>query len=123
MLNIAQLLRSFRSAARGIAVTHAEEQNFRVQTVFALCSLALGIIFRLHAIEYALLIIAITLVLVGEMLNTALERFIDIIHPRVSHYVRDLKDILAGIVLLCSFASILIGMLIFLPRIIALVIY
>jgi diacylglycerol kinase len=65
--------------------------------------------------EQGLIILAVALVLALELANTALERVMDILKPRVHPYARVIKDMMAGAVLLTSLAAIAIAIVIFLP--------
>jgi len=94
-----------------------EENNFRIQIVLAIFVVVLMFFFNLSSIERGLLVLMILIVLVLEMLNSVIERFIDVLKPRVHTYVRDMKDIAAGSVLLASIGAILIGIIIFYPHI------
>lgn len=69
----------------------------------------------LSRVENAILIFSIILVLGFELINTALERVMDILKPRVHPYARVVKDVMAGAVLMVSFGSLCIGIYIFSP--------
>jgi diacylglycerol kinase len=115
MFDIKKLFKSFTYALKGIRVVVREEQNFRVQLLAAVVVVAAMFILRLRVTEKALLTLAIVLVLVLELVNSIFERMVDILKPRIHHYVEDIKDIMAGTVLVASFGAFLIGVLIFWP--------
>lgn len=75
----------------------------------------LMIFFPLSGLERALILLSIVLVLTLELANTALERVMDILKPRIHPYARVIKDVMAGSVLLASLAALAIGIAIFLP--------
>jgi undecaprenol kinase len=108
-------VKSLSYAQRGLARVLAEEANFRIQMVVAVAVLAAAWYLGLSVFEKAVLVLAIALVLVLELLNSALERVVDILKPRIHHYVEEMKDIAAGAVLIASVASVVIGALIFWP--------
>ncbi len=108
-------LRSSRHAARGIAFIFRNEKNFQIECGAAIAALILAACLPLSSIEWVLLLLVIGLVLTIEMINTAIERILDIIKPNVHPYVRVVKDIAAGAVLFASIISVVIGMCIFLP--------
>lgn len=116
MVKLDKLAKSFRYAARGIARVVREEQNFRVEMAIALVVVGLMFIFDLKAAERAIITLAIILVLVLELMNSIFERVVDLLKPRIHHYVEDIKDIMAGAVLVASVGSVLIGLLIFWPH-------
>ncbi len=89
------------------------EQNFRIQLLVAMAVVVSMFILRLSTLEMALLTLAIMLVLVLELMNSIFERMADMLKPRIHHYVRDVKDIMAGTVLVASLGAFFIGLLIF----------
>ena len=115
MLELAKLRKSFSYAAKGVMLVAREEQNFRVQLLIGLAVVVLMFLFGLRTSEKALLTLAIVLVLVLELVNSIFERLVDMMKPRLHHYVEDIKDIMAGTVLIASIGSLLIGVLIFWP--------
>ncbi len=110
-----RLARSLYHALRGIFFTLRSERNFQVELTVAGAVFLFMLWMPLSRIEESILIIAITLVLVLELVNTATERIMDILKPRVHPYARVVKDVMAGAVLTASFGAILLGFLIFLP--------
>lgn len=71
--------------------------------------------------EIILVVLLIMLVLIMELLNTAVERVMDLLKPRLHQYVLLIKDVMAGAVLLTSLAALVIGSIIFIPHLVALV--
>ncbi|MDD4477369.1 MAG: diacylglycerol kinase family protein [Candidatus Paceibacterota bacterium] len=110
------LLESFSHAFKGLVYVFKSERNFRIQTLAALITACLAVYFSLKAWEIITLILLILLVMIMEIINTALEYFSDMMKPRLHHYVEVVKDMMAGGVLLSSIGSIAIGVIIFLPR-------
>lgn len=110
-----ELRNSFLYAWKGIAYTFKYEQNFRIQLVLGLIVVILMLVFRVKQWEAVALILMIAFVLSAEILNTVLERFIDILRPRLHVYSEIIKDMMAAFVLLSSFAALLIGVIIFYP--------
>lgn len=115
MLNFKRFLRSFRFAAKGLAIVFREEQSFRVQIFALLAVLALGLFFRIKTWEWISLILVAASVLVLELINSTLERIVDYLKPRLHHYVETVKDIMAGAVLVASMAAAAVGVIIFYP--------
>jgi len=110
-----RLKQSFSDAFNGLKYAFQNEQNFRVQTVVATIVLILMVVFPLKQWETILIVMMILVVLVTELLNTALERFTDLLKPRLHHYVKVVKDVMAGAVLLTSLGAVIIGVFVFLP--------
>jgi diacylglycerol kinase len=117
--NLRRLPASFRYATRGIWYVLRTEQNIQIHFVATAIVIALGMIYHISALEFAVLLLAIGFVIAAEVLNTVIEDFLDVIHPTHHHAVRRIKDSLAGAVLLAAMISVGIGLLIFIPRIVA----
>ncbi len=115
MFDFKKMIKSFGYAAKGVIRVAREEQSFRLQLLAAAAVAALMFALHLRIIEKALLALAIVLVLVLELMNSIFERMVDILKPRIHHYVEEIKDIMAGTVLVASFGAVLIGVLIFWP--------
>jgi len=120
-IDFKKLAKSFHYAGRGFYYVLKNEQNFRVQLFLGLLAIAIGIFFRIKLWEIVALIFSISLVLILELVNTIFERFIDILRPRVHSYVQIIKDIMAAAVLVASLCALVLGILVFAPRIIDLI--
>ena len=112
-------LESFRHALEGVAAT-ARGRNFRVQLAAGVAAVALGACFRISAGEWIAVALCIGLVLGGECANTALEAAVDLASPGRHPLAKRAKDAAAGAVLLFSLAAAVVGLIIFLPRLLAL---
>lgn len=117
-MHLHQLGKSFKYAWRGVVRVYGEEQSFRIQLAAALVVVGLMFWLPTSASEKALLLLATMFVLVLELINSIFERVADMMKPRVHHYVEEIKDIMAGTVLIASIGAGLIGVLIFLPYLI-----
>ncbi|MFZ2803973.1 MAG: diacylglycerol kinase [Patescibacteria group bacterium] len=106
---------SFGHAWRGLLVAFRTERSFRIQTAAALVVLLLIILFPFQGWERALLLLATASVLVLELLNSMVERLVDLVKPRMHGYVRDIKDLMAAAVLLASLFAVAIALLIVWP--------
>ncbi|MCW1929996.1 MAG: diacylglycerol kinase family protein [Candidatus Kerfeldbacteria bacterium] len=114
-ITLRTLKESTTYAWRGILYVFRNEQNFRIQLIIGLLVVVLGWIFRISKLEAVALIFVITAVLVMEVLNTVLERFIDIVKPRLHSYAGVIKDMMAGAVMLTAIGAIIVGLVILLP--------
>lgn len=117
---INRFFHSFTYAFRGISYVIRHEVNFRVQLVIAVVVMLCGWGVGLRRSEWAVILWLIFLVLILELLNSALEKFVDILRPRLSGHVEIVKDIMAGMVLLATIAAVLIGGIIFYPYLVEL---
>lgn len=104
-----RLFKSFSYAFSGLAFVWKEELNFRVQVCAACVAVLCMIIFDFSYSEIGLFIIAITLVLIAETINTAFEDTLNIVEPKQNPAVGRIKDVAAGVVVLCVLCAISIG--------------
>lgn len=107
----------FSHAIAGIIAVWKSEWNFRFHVSVMLFVLFFSFMFKLSLIEWGLIILVIGFVLVTEMINTVIERTIDYLKPEVHPTARFIKDAAAGVVLLTSIVAVIVGILIFLPKI------
>ncbi len=111
---------SFASAGRGLWHTLRSQRNPRIHLSVALLALGLGLALRLPPGQIALVLVTIALVFLAETVNTAIETILDLLHPAHHPLVGRVKDTAAGAVLLCAAASVLVGLLVFLPPVLRL---
>jgi len=117
MIRISRLMKSFQYAFRGLLKVFKEEQNLRVQLIFGLFAISLGVFYKLVSWEWSVLLIVIMTVFLMEIANSAVERVTDVLKPRINTYVKEIKDIMAAAVMLASFFALIIGIIIFIPHI------
>ena len=111
-------LQSTTHAWRGLGIFIRSTHNAWVHIFFAALSIYLGFLLKISSLEWAILTFAIGLVIVAEALNTAFEIDIDLTSPTYHPYARDTKDVAAGAVALAVMIAGIIGLIIFLPKII-----
>jgi diacylglycerol kinase len=107
---------SLRHALRGIATAFRTERSFRIQSVVASLILVLLTMIPLESWERAILILVVTLVLVLELVNSSLERLVDLAKPRLHSYAGEIKDVMAGAVLIASIGASILGLIIVGPH-------
>jgi diacylglycerol kinase len=117
MIHLQQMFCSFKHALRGVKLVFVSEQSFRVQVLAAIFVIALGFVFGVTKNEWIVLLILIGAVTSLELLNSILERIVDTFKPRIHPAVKDIKDAMAGTVLIVSFIAAVIGITIFLPHV------
>ena len=115
------LLKSFGFAAEGIRTEFKKGRNFRIQILIGIIALILGAIFKISPTEWFDLIIVIASVLILELINTAVEAIVDMVSPDINPKAKIAKDVSAGAVLVASIASVAVGILIFLPKILQII--
>lgn len=116
------LVGRFAHALRGVGYGWQKEPNFRIEVFAAVLVIALMIILPLTSIERAVLILTIFLVLGVELINSVLERMLDVVHPKFSPEVGRIKDTMAGVVFLAAATSIAVAGLILLRPLLALIV-
>ncbi len=107
-------------ALDGIQYTVGHERNFRIEIFFALMVTVMSYVFKVTIVEWAILVLTIGIVLALELVNTAIERAVDLVTKDYLELARIAKDVAAGSVFIMSMFSVVIGILIFLPKMIAL---
>lgn len=110
------MLRSFRHAFAGLRFL-MEENNARFHVFAAVIVLSAGFYFKLSAIEWTIIITQIGLVLAVETLNTAIEKLCDFVSPEYHQLIGKVKDLAAAAVLIMSIVAVIVGIIIFLPKV------
>lgn len=108
-------------ALDGIEYTINHERNFKIEVIFAILVSIMGFILKVNIIEWLILVLAIAIVLTLELVNTSIERTVDLVTKDYKELAKIAKDVSASAVLIMSLFSIIIGIIIFLPKIIALI--
>lgn len=115
MERIRQFAKSLGCAARGLGYAFRHESNFQNELAAAILVIAAMAYYRVSRSEMIVLLLLIMVVLIMELVNTVVERIVDILKPRVHPYVRLVKDLMAASVLLASIFAAVIGLMIFFP--------
>ncbi len=97
-------------------LTALKEQNFKFHLVSAIIVILAGLLTGLTAVEWSIILMVIFLVIGAELINTAIERVVDLASPEFHPIAKQAKDVAAGAVLVFALASVIIGLLIFLPK-------
>lgn len=114
-------MQSFIHAWRGIQHVFKHEKHFRIDVVVGVLVLFLGWYLEVSSTEFVILVAMVSMVLVLEMINSAVEYMIDLVKPRLSAQVKIIKDVSAGLVLIGAIGAAIIGILILGPELIALI--
>lgn len=109
------------AACEGIKQSFKSERNFRIHSVAAMGAVLFGFLFRLTADEWCWIILSIAVVLLTELVNTALEALTDLVMPDYHHLAKKAKDAAAGAVLIAAIFSLSCGGIIFLPKLVSLI--
>lgn len=96
-------------AVAGWKMAWTRERSFRTQVWFAVLALLALYVLRLAPIWWALVAVTCALVLALELVNSALEALIDLLHPQLHPEIKAIKDMLAGAVLMISCAALVVA--------------
>lgn len=114
------IFKSFKFAFDGLETAFLKGRNFRIQVALGVLAIFLAIFLNLNFSEWLILVVIITLVLILELVNTSIEAIVDIASPEIQPKAKVAKDVAAATVLLASIGSLIIGALLFLPKILPL---
>lgn len=106
------IFESFGHAFDGIKHVFRHERNFRLHVISSIFALVLAYLFNCDLIELALLIIVMAMVLVSEMINSAIEYTWDKLEPNHHPVVGVIKDAMSGAVLITAISALLVGIII-----------
>ncbi|MGD0753940.1 MAG: diacylglycerol kinase family protein [Bacteroidales bacterium] len=107
---------SFRFALNGLLSLIKNEHNSRIHILAAILAIIGGIIMKLDHYEWSLLVIVIGLVFLAELLNSSLESLADLVDPEWNEMIRRAKDYSAASVLIAATVALVVGGLIFIPK-------
>lgn len=107
-------------ALNGLKEALLLERNFRIHVLIACLVIIASVLFRLSIIEWILIITFIHLVLIAELMNSVIERLIDYIKPELHPNAKIIKDMSAAIVLIAAITSVIVGLIIFIPKLLSL---
>ncbi len=110
------ILRKFYVAWCGLREGYRAEQSLRVQLAIGILALLAGLAVGLTRLEWLFLIAAVGAVLSLELVNSGIEKTLDLVHPGYHENVRFVKDVMAAAVLVVAVAAVAGGLLIFVPH-------
>jgi diacylglycerol kinase len=111
---------SVKNCLDGISYVTKNEKNFKREIALGIIALILSYILKIDKIEFIIILTMICLVLTTEIINTAIERTVDLVTKEYHELARIAKDVSAGSVLVTSTFALIIGIIIFMPKIITL---
>ena len=112
-----KIINSFKYAFQGIITSFKTERNMKMHILIMLLVILAGIILKISKSEWIVCIILFGLVITAELFNTAIETTIDMITTEKNEKAKIAKDVAAGAVLVTAIASAIIGLMIFIPKI------
>jgi undecaprenol kinase/diacylglycerol kinase (ATP) len=113
-------LNSFKYAFNGLGVLFRDEPNARIHAICAVAAVVLGFALQISLLEWIAIVISIGLVIAFELINSAIEAFCNHVTSEQNQNIKKIKDLSAAAVLVSAIAAFIIGIIIFLPKIIVL---
>lgn len=107
---------SFKYALRGIKEVVSSERNAKVHILFAILAIGLALLLKISLVEFLFVFFAILLVFFSEIINTALEKTLDLISQENNHMVQLTKDMMAGAVLVTAAGAVVVAIAVFGPH-------
>lgn len=111
------MINSFKYAINGIICILKSERNIKIHFIFMFTVILLGLILNINIYEWFVCLILFAVVISGELFNSVIERCCDFMTLEKNDKIKDIKDIAAGAVLIRVIFSIIIGLIIFIPKI------
>lgn len=117
-LKTKKLTNSFKYAFEGIIAAFKAERNMKIHVAIMLMVICIGILLKINCLEWIICITMFAIVIAGELFNTAIETIVDMIMPNKNEIAKKAKDISAGAVLILAIGAAIVGLIIFVPKII-----
>jgi diacylglycerol kinase len=117
MSTVHNLSKSFSYAFQGISTAFKNEPNLKIHLSVALLATGAGFVLGLNRIEWIILAFTIVLVIILELMNTMLESLVDLVSPEMKTDAKIAKDVSAAMVLVSAIFSVIVGILLFTPKI------
>ena len=114
--NMSKFIKSFGYAFSGISHAFKSQFNFRFHVIVLILVLIAGSYFNLSASEWLWIVAAAGIVLFSELFNTALEVLVDLVSPNIHPKAKIIKDVAAAAVLIAAVTAVIIGLIIFIPK-------
>ena len=109
---------SLNHATDGIDYAINHERNLKIEIFIGILVCIAGFIFKISLLEWLVIVLVIAMVISLELVNTSIERTVDLVTKEYKDLAKVAKDVAAGSVLIMSMFSVVIGIIIFLPKII-----
>lgn len=106
---------SLKNAFKGFLRTAREERNLQIHLLATVLVLGAALFFQVKIWEWIVLLLVCGSIIILELMNTIFEKVVDFMSPKMSGYVKTVKDMMAATVLIAAIGSIIIGILIFGP--------
>ena len=112
-------LSSFKHALNGLLILLREEHNARIHLAVAMVVIAAGLYFHISGLEWIVVLLCVGLVFAMELVNSAIEALSDYVTTEKHELIKKAKDLAAGAVLIASIIALIVGMIVFVPKVFA----
>lgn len=112
------IIKKFLYALFGFKIALKEEKSLVIHLIFSVLTIIISGVLKLNVIEWAIIIMLIGFVICLELINTAIENMIDMISFKYNFNAKKIKDIAAAATLVLAITSVVVGMIIFISRIV-----
>ncbi len=112
---------SVKNCLDGINYTITHENNFKREIILGIIAVILSAVLKISILEWVIVLLLINFVLVCELINTALEKAVDLYTKEFNQTAKIVKDVASATVLVMSIFSAIIGAIIFIPKILVLI--
>lgn len=119
-VDIRKAIRSFRYAGMGIYSLFRYENNARIHLIAFILVVIAGVFFQISSVEWCIITILIGLVWSAEAINTSIEKLADVVSPGYHPAIKDVKDLAAAGVLILALVAVVVGCIIFIPKVLIL---
>ena len=117
MRKMKKIRNSFKYAIEGIWKSFKTERNMKIHIFIMILVIIAGIILKINKSEWIICIILFAIVIGSELFNTSIETIVDMVMPEKNEKAKIAKDVSAGAVLVVAIGAAIIGLVIFVPRI------
>lgn len=118
MLDKKRLVNSFKYAGQGVYEAFLGEQNLKIHAIIGILVVIFGFILRISYFEWLICLVLIGLVIMAEFFNTAVEYVVDLASPEIHPLAKMAKDTASAGVLMMAIISAIIGLIIFVPKLV-----
>ncbi|WP_453994902.1 diacylglycerol kinase family protein [Bacillus nitroreducens] len=110
-----RFIKSFSYAFMGLRGAFFSERNFRIHVIVSVLVVSSGFFFQITKVEWLIILLVVGGMFSIELVNTAIEKVVDLVTSEYHPLAKKAKDIAAGAVLIYAILSVIVGLIIFLP--------
>ena len=115
--SITKRIKSFKYAFNGLGILIKEEHNARIHLIAIIVVTIAGFYFELVAMEWVTIVLTMGIVLSMEIVNSSIEKLCDFVSPHKHELIKKVKDLAAAAVLISAASALIIGLIIFVPKV------